>query len=47
MDGEDSPLIVSDHSELGLLGRFTWKVIGNALIGMIVGVALSFYFSFR
>lgn len=47
MDGEDSPLIVSDHSELGLLGKFTWKVLLNALIGMIVGVALSFYFSSR
>jgi len=47
MDGEDSPLIVSDYSELGLLGRFAWKVIVNAMLGIIVGVAVSFYFSIR
>jgi len=47
MDGEDSPLIVSDHSELGLLGKFTWKVILNVLIGIIAGVALSLYVSIQ
>ena len=43
MDG-DSPLIVSDQSELRLLGKFSWQVILNAIIGAFVGVALSFYF---
>jgi hypothetical protein len=44
---EDSPLIVSDHSELQLLGRFTWQVLINVLIGIVVGVALSLYFTNR
>jgi len=43
----DSPLIVSDQSELQLLGRFSWQVIFNGVIGMIIGVALSFYFTSR
>lgn len=47
MDGEDSPLIISDHSELGLLGKFIWRVILNALVGILVGVVLSLYFSSR
>jgi hypothetical protein len=41
MDG-DSPLIVSDHSELRLLGRFSWQVLINALIGVFVGAVLTF-----
>ncbi len=45
MDGDDSALIVSDQSELRLLGKFSWQVIVNIMIGVIVGVALSFYFS--
>ncbi|RJP53575.1 MAG: hypothetical protein C4557_04540 [Anaerolineaceae bacterium] len=44
MDGENYPLIVSDQSELRLLGRFFWRVIGNALIGLVIGAALYFYF---
>ena len=46
MDGE-SHLIVSDHSELRLLGTFTWKVIVNSLIGVFVGAVLAFYFTNR
>jgi len=46
MDG-DSPLIVSDHSELRLLGGFFWKILLNALIGTILGVVLSLYISSR
>jgi len=44
MDGEDSPLIVSDHSELRLLGKFSWRVIVNTLIGVVVGAVLALYF---
>lgn len=47
MDGEESPLIVSDRSELGVLGKFTWQIIINALIGIVVGVMLSLYFTDR
>lgn len=47
MDGEDSPLIVSDHSELRLLGKFIWQVFMNALAGVIVGILLSLYFTNR
>jgi len=43
MDGEDSPLIVSDHSELGLLGKFTWQIFINVLVGIVVGIMLSIY----
>lgn len=39
----DAPLIVSDHSELRLLGKFSWQMILNAILGAFVGVALSFY----
>jgi hypothetical protein len=46
MDTE-SPLIVSDHSELQLLGRFAWQVFINALMGIVVGVVLSLYFTNR
>jgi hypothetical protein len=44
MDGENHPLIVSDQSELRLLGRFLWQVIGSVLLGMIIGAALYLYF---
>jgi hypothetical protein len=44
MDGENHPLIVSDQSELRLLGRFLWRVIGNVLLGLVIGAALYFYF---
>lgn len=44
---EDSPLIVSDHSELQLLGRFFWKVLINVLIGVVCGVVLSLYITNR
>jgi hypothetical protein len=47
LDGEESPLIVSDHSELGVLGKFTWQIFINALIGVVVGIMLSFYFTNR
>ena len=47
MDGEDSPLIVSDHSELRLFGKFAWQVFINALIGVVVGVTLTLYFTNR
>jgi len=47
MDGEDSPLIVSDHSELRLLCKFAWQVFINALIGVVVGVTLTLYFTNR
>lgn len=43
MDTE-APLIVSDHSELRLLSKFTWQVIVNALIGAVIGVLLYIYF---
>jgi hypothetical protein len=46
MDSE-SPLIVSDRSELQLLGRFSGRVIVNAVIGVIIGVMLTLYFSSR
>ncbi|HRQ22955.1 MAG TPA: GIDE domain-containing protein [Anaerolineales bacterium] len=44
MDGENHPLIVSDQSELRLLGRFLWRVIGNVLIFMVIAVLVYFYF---
>jgi hypothetical protein len=43
----DSPLIVSDHSELRLLGRFAWQVFISAVIGVVVGVMLTLYFTSR
>jgi hypothetical protein len=47
MDGENYPLIVSDQSELRLLGRFLWRVLGNVLLGLVIGAALYFYFGER
>ena len=46
MDSE-APLIVSDQSELQLVGRFSWRVIANAVVGVIIGVALAFFFANR
>jgi hypothetical protein len=43
MDGENHMLIVSDKSELRLLGRFLWRVIGNVLIFMVIAVLVYFY----
>ena len=40
----DAPLIVSDQSELRLLGKFSWQMIINTMIGAFIGAALSFYF---
>ena len=46
MDG-DSPLVVSDHSELRLLGRFSWQVFINAVVGVVFGGVLTLYFTSR
>ena len=43
----DSPLVISDHSELRLLGRFSWRMIGNVVLFAIVGLTLAFYFASR
>jgi hypothetical protein len=43
----DSPLIVSDHSELRLLGRSSWQVFMSGVIGIVVGVMLTLYFTSR
>lgn len=45
MDGESSPLIVSDHSELRLLGTLFWRVVMSALFGVVIGIALFLYFT--
>jgi hypothetical protein len=47
MDGESSPLIVSDHSELRVLGTFFWRVVLNAILGIVIGIALYLYFTNR
>ena len=47
MDGESSPLIISDQSELRVLGRFFWRVVINALLGAVIGIALFLYFTNR
>ena len=41
---EESPLIVSDHSELRLLSKFTWQVFINGLVGIFIGAILVLYF---
>lgn len=38
MDGENHPLIVSDQSELRLLGRFMWRVTGNVFTFLVIAV---------
>jgi len=43
LDGESFPLIISDHSELSLLGKFTWRVIVNTLLGAIIGAVVTLY----
>ena len=47
MDGESSPLLVSDQSELRVLGKFFWRVVLNALFGAVIGIALFLYFTNR
>jgi hypothetical protein len=47
MDSEDSSLMVSDRSELALLGKFIWQVIGNGLLGVLVGGFISYSFLIR
>ncbi len=47
MDSEDSPLMVSDRSELALLGKFIWQVIGNGLLGVLVGGFIAYSFLIR
>jgi hypothetical protein len=47
MDSEDSPLMVSDRSELALLGKFIWQVIGNGLLGVLVGGFIAYAFLIR
>jgi hypothetical protein len=43
----DSPLIISDHSELRLLSRFSWQVFINTLVGVFIGAIVTFYFISR
>ncbi len=38
---DESPLIISDQSELRLLSRFIWRVVMNALIGAVAFLALA------
>jgi hypothetical protein len=40
----DSPLVISDHSELRLLSRFSWQVFINALVGVFIGAIVTYYF---
>ena len=47
MDGESSLLIVSDQSELHVLGRFFWRIVINAILGVVIGIALFLYFTNR
>ncbi len=47
MDSEDSSLMISDRSELALLGKFIWQVIGNGLLGVLVGGFISYSFLIR
>jgi len=46
MDSE-SALIVSDQSELRLVGKFLWQIFVNTLIGVVFGVGLGLYFMNR
>jgi hypothetical protein len=43
----DSPLVISDHSELRLLGRFSWQVFINVVLFAIIGLIVAFYFISR
>jgi len=47
LDGESAPLMISDRSELSLLGRFAWQILVNILVGIIIGAMLGFYFISR
>ena len=40
---DESPLIVSDHSELRLLSKFIWQVFFNALVGGVIGALIYIY----
>lgn len=40
----DSPLVISDHSELRLLSRFSWQVFINTLVGVFIGAIVAYYF---
>jgi hypothetical protein len=44
LDGENFPLLISDHSELSLVGKFTGKVLVNALLGVFIGAIVAVYF---
>lgn len=47
LDGESAPLMISDRSELSLLGRFAGQVFINILGGTVIGALLGFYFASR
>lgn len=47
LDGESAPVMISDRSELSLLGRFTWQIFVNILVGIVIGAILVFYFTSR
>lgn len=47
LDGESAPLMISDRSELSLLGRFAGQVFINVLGGIVIGAMLVFYFTSR
>ena len=47
LDGESAPLLISDHSELGLVSRFAGQIFVNILVGIIIGAMLAFYFTSR
>ncbi len=44
MDSENFPLIVSDQSELKLLGKFIWQVFWSVVLGAAIGAIVYFYF---
>jgi hypothetical protein len=47
MDSEDSSLLVSDQSELRLVGKFGWGVVVNIMLFIVVGIVVAFYFATR
>lgn len=47
LDGDSAPLMISDHSELSLLGRFAWRVFVNILLFIVIGAMVAFYFASR
>ena len=40
----DPALIVSDHSEQQLMGRFIWQTVGKVFIGILLGALIVFVF---